>query len=34
EEDEKFYLPMLDNEEYDQETVRSEYETLLSRKVA
>ena len=34
EEDEKFYLPMLDNEEYDQETVRSEYEALLSRKVA
>ena len=25
EEDEKFYLPMLDNEEYDQETVRSEW---------
>ena len=34
EEEERFYLPMLDNDEYDQETIRKEYDTLLSHKAA
>jgi hypothetical protein len=34
EEDEKLYLPMIDNEEYDQETIMQEYKALFERKVA
>lgn len=34
EEEEKFYLPMIDNEEYDQETIMQEYNALLERKAA
>ena len=34
EEEEKFYLPLIDNEEYDQDTIRQEYNALLQRKAA
>lgn len=30
----KFYEPMIDNEEYDQETIMQEYNALLERKAA
>ncbi len=33
-EEEKFYLPLIDNEEYDQEKIMQEYNTLLERKAA
>lgn len=33
-EEEKFYLPMLDNDEYDQEVIQKEYNALLLRKAA
>lgn len=29
----QFYQPLLDNEEYDQETIRKEYNDLLSHKI-
>lgn len=34
EEEEKFYLPMIDNDEYDQESIMREYNELLSHKAA
>lgn len=33
-EEEKFYLPMLDNDDYDQDEIRREYNALLLRKAA
>ena len=33
-EEEKFYTPMLDNDEYDQYKIKREYNELLSRKAA
>lgn len=33
-EEEKFYAPMLDNDEYDQDNIKREYNELLSRKAA
>lgn len=33
-EEEKFYLPMIDNDEYDQKTIQREYDELLSHKIA
>lgn len=34
EEEKKFYLPMIDNDEYDQEKIWKEYRELLSHKAA
>lgn len=34
EEERKFYEPMLDNDEYDQEDIKKEYERLMSREAA
>ena len=34
EKEEKFYLPMIDNDEYDQESIMREYNELLSHKAA
>lgn len=33
-EEEKFYLPLVDNDEYDQEKIMREYNALLKRKAA
>ncbi len=34
EEERKFYEPMIDNDEYDQEKIMKDYNELMSRKVA
>ena len=34
EEERKFYEPMLDNDEYDQDSIKREYDELMSHKAA